>query len=98
MPSTGLDNTKLPGSNRKRTLQDTGIENDETDQHLPKKKDEEKSSEKKAKMQYILEKEAEELIKADAANKKYWDDCKELLKDSKKVFIYLIFNIHNFLI
>jgi len=66
------------------------VENNETDQHLPKRKDEEKGSEKKAKMQYKLEKEAEELIKADAANKKYWDDCKELLKDSKKVNIYLI--------
>lgn len=39
-------------------------------------------------MQYKLENEAEVLIAADAANKKYWDDCKELLKEGKKVCNY----------
>lgn len=37
------------------------------------------------KIQYQLEKEAEKLIAADDANKKYWDDCKELLGKGKKV-------------
>ncbi|KAE9529076.1 hypothetical protein AGLY_012030 [Aphis glycines] len=87
MPSTGLDNTKLPGSNKKRTLQDTDMENNKTDKHLPKRKDEEKGSKKKAKIQYKLEIVGEELIKADAANKKYWDYCKEMLKDGKKAFL-----------
>jgi len=39
-------------------------------------------------MHYKLEKEAETLIAADSANKKYWDDCKALLKDGKKVCNY----------
>ncbi|XP_025191295.1 E3 ubiquitin-protein ligase UHRF1-like [Melanaphis sacchari] len=87
IPSTGLDNTKLPGSNRKRTLQDTGTENNESDGNSEEKKDEGNGPEKKAKMQYKLEKEAEEFITADAVNKKYWDDCKELLKFGKKAFL-----------
>jgi len=74
------------------------VDNNETEKHLPKRKDEEKGSKKKAKIPYKLELVAEELIKADAVNKKYWDYCKEFLKDGKKVCIYLIFNIHNFLI
>jgi len=56
------------------------IENSESNENLPKKKDE-----KKAKMHYKLENEAEVLITADAANKKYWDDCKEFLEKGKKV-------------
>uniref|UniRef100_A0A2S2PRQ6 RING-type E3 ubiquitin transferase n=1 Tax=Schizaphis graminum TaxID=13262 RepID=A0A2S2PRQ6_SCHGA len=87
IPPTELDNTKLPGSNRKRTLQDTDTENNELDENLPKKKDEKKGSVKKPKIQYKLEKEGEEFIKADAANKKYWDDCKKLLKDGQKAFL-----------
>lgn len=38
---------------------------------------------------YKLEKELDELIVADVANKKYWDNCKELLDKSKKVCISL---------
>lgn len=41
--------------------------------------------EKKSKIWYELEKEAETLIKDDIANKKYWDDCKEFLEEGKKV-------------
>jgi len=39
-------------------------------------------------MHYKLESEAETLIAADSANKKYWDDCKTLLKNGKKVCNY----------
>lgn len=84
VPPTELDNAKsdLPGSKRKRTLQ--SIENSESNEKFPWKKEE-----KKAKLHYKLENEAEVLIAADAANKIYWDDCKELLKDGKKVCNYL---------
>ncbi|CAI6375138.1 unnamed protein product [Macrosiphum euphorbiae] len=82
-PEPDNEESDVPGSKRKRSLQDdTNIENNESDENLPKKKDE-----KKAKMHYKLEKEAETLIAADSGNKKYWDDCKALLKDGKKAFL-----------
>lgn len=43
------------------------------------------STEKKLKICYELEKEAEKLITADTANQKYWADCKEFLEKGKKV-------------
>lgn len=49
------------------------------------KEDDNNQTKKKLKIQYKLEKEADEFIKADVANKKYWDDCKELLNQGKKV-------------
>jgi len=64
------------------------MENKESHENLQKQKDENKDPPKKAKMEYKLEKEAEVFITADAANKKYWDDCKELLKNGKKVRAY----------
>jgi len=45
-----------------------------------------KCSGKKIKLRYELEKEAEQLIIADKSNKRYWDDCKELLDNGKKVY------------
>lgn len=83
VPPTELDNAKsdLPGSNKKRTLQD--IDNNELNENLPQKKDE-----KKAKMHYKLETVADALINADTGNKKYWDDCKTVLKEGKKVCNY----------
>jgi len=47
-------------------------------------------SEKKSKIRYKLEKEAETLIKADIANQKYWEDCKEFLEKGKKVCTIVI--------
>ncbi|XP_022182071.1 E3 ubiquitin-protein ligase UHRF1-like, partial [Myzus persicae] len=82
VPPTELDNIKsdLPGFKRKKTLQD--IDNNESNENVPKKKDE-----KKVKMHYKLENDADALINADSSNKKYWDDCKELLKEGKKAFL-----------
>jgi len=47
--------------------------------------------EKKLKIWYKLEKEAETLITADVANQKYWEDCKEFLEKGKKVCTLLYF-------
>ncbi|XP_001944935.5 LOW QUALITY PROTEIN: E3 ubiquitin-protein ligase UHRF1 [Acyrthosiphon pisum] len=81
LPSTELDNEEsdVPGSKEKEHYKTTLMMNQ---MKIYKKKDE-----KKAKMHYKLENEAETLIAADAANKKYWDDCKALLKDGKKAFL-----------
>lgn len=58
---------------------------------LERKEDDSAHSKKKIKIHYKLEKEAEEFIKADVANRKYWDDCKEMLNQGKKVCILLFF-------
>lgn len=45
---------------------------------------------KKQKIQYELEDNVNKLIEADVLNQKYWNDCKELLKDGKKVCTYVL--------
>jgi hypothetical protein len=62
---------------------------------LLEKEDNNANSKKKMKIQYKLEKEADEFIKADVANRKYWDDCKEMLNQGKKVCILfcLVFSV-----
>lgn len=77
---TELDNAKsgLSGSKKKRPIQD--IDNNESNENLPKK-----IVEKKAKTHYKLEIVADALINNDTSNKKYWDDCKTFLKEGKKV-------------
>jgi len=82
--------SKLPGSKRKRTLQDADIEdNEQCKSNDPKRNSSERevtdNPDKKSKIMYELEKEAETLITADVANKKYWEDCKEYLQKGKKV-------------
>lgn len=72
-------------SNKKRTLQDADIEDNERSKNSLERVNRKKCPEKKVKIQYQLEKEAEKFITADDANKKYWDDCKELLGKGKKV-------------
>lgn len=52
---------------------------------LEKDDDDNNCANKKLKLCYKLEKEAAKLITADTMNKKYWDDCKELLEKGKKV-------------
>jgi len=53
---------------------------------------------KKIKLMYKLEKETEKLIIADVINKKYWDDCKELLVKGQKVCIFIVFKCTLFFI
>lgn len=73
-------------SKNKRTLQDADIEdNEQSEKNSLERVDYKKCHKKKVKLQYQLEKEAEKLIIADDANKKYWDDCKKLLEKGKKV-------------
>ncbi|XP_001945737.1 E3 ubiquitin-protein ligase UHRF1 isoform X1 [Acyrthosiphon pisum] len=84
--------SKLPGSKRKRTLQDADIEdNEQCKNNDPKRNSSERevadNPEKKSKICYELEKEAETLITADVANTKYWEDCKEYLEKGKKAFL-----------
>jgi len=72
-------------------LQDADIEDNEQSESNDsenislKNVDDKDCPEKKVKIQYELEQEANILITADKANKKYWDDCKELLGKGKKV-------------
>lgn len=83
---------KLLGSKRKRTLKDADEDNEQSVKNDKTfEKNTEKCPGKKVKIQYELEKEAAKLITADVANKKYWDDCKELLQKGKNVNITLIF-------
>lgn len=91
MPATA--ETKVLGSKRKRTLKDAGNEDNEQSENNDNslEKDEQEGPEKKVKIQYELEKEAIKLIAADVANKKYWDDCKELLEKGKNVCLPLFF-------
>lgn len=93
IPIAATNETKQP--KRKRTLQETDIEDNEQSESNGAENvslenvDDKNHTEKKVKIQYELEKEAEILIMADKANKKYWDDCKELLGKGKKVRIHL---------
>lgn len=72
-------------------MQDADIEDNEQSESNDsenislKNVDDKDCPEKKVKIQYELEQEANILITADKANKKYWDDCKELLGKGKKV-------------
>ncbi|XP_025424158.1 E3 ubiquitin-protein ligase UHRF1-like isoform X2 [Sipha flava] len=90
--ATNDPKSKLPRSKRKRTLQEADIEDNEQCEsnnskcNLLEKEDNNANSKKKMKIQYKLEKEADEFIKADVANRKYWDDCKEMLNQGKKSF------------
>jgi len=83
--------SKLTSSKNKRTLEDTKIEDNELSDNIESKSLKKgyniKCSGKKIKLRYELEKEAEQLIIADESNKKYWDDCKELLDNGKKAFL-----------
>lgn len=85
----------MQSSNKKRTLEGADIEdnaqsaNIETESRNKNKK----LSAKKLKIKYELEKEAEKLISNDSINKKYWDDCIEMLGNGKKVRA-LCLNIH----
>lgn len=72
-------------SKGKSTLQDTDI--DEQLEKIETENNNKCSIKKKIKINYELEKELEKLITADVANKKYWDDCKDLLDKGKKVCI-----------
>lgn len=84
--STTSETKSKSKSKNKRTLQDADIEdNEQSKKNSLGRVDHKKCPEKKVKIQYQLEKEAEKLIAADDANKKYWDDCKELLGKGKKV-------------
>lgn len=95
IPATNEIKSKLSNSKKKRTLKDTKIEeNEQSKDNVSKSntlesEDNSQCPTKKVKIQYKLEKEAEKLIGADVANKKYWDDCKELLKNGKKVYIFI---------
>lgn len=86
--------TKLSNSGKKRTLQDTEIEvNEQSKTNSPENNDKEKKcSNKKLKLKYELEKEADQLINDDKTNKKYWDDCKELLEKGKKVYNFYFYS------
>lgn len=85
--------SKLPNSKKKVTLKDAKIKENEQSKGNKSKSNTLESAvnsecpPKKPKIQYKLEKEAEKLISADIANKKYWDDCKEMLEKGKKVQI-----------
>ncbi|XP_015367414.1 PREDICTED: E3 ubiquitin-protein ligase UHRF1-like [Diuraphis noxia] len=90
IPSVTDTKSKLLGSKKKRTLQDADIEDNEQCNDSKSNSSEREITNcpgKKSKIRYELEKEAEALIKADIANKKYWDDCKELLEKGKKAFL-----------
>lgn len=71
-------------SKRKNELQDTDVEQLE---NIESENNNKASIKKKVKINYELEKELEKLITADVANKKYWNDCKDLLDKGKKVCI-----------
>lgn len=84
--------SKLQSSKRKRTLKDAGIEGNEQSANIETESNNSSTgvknkrlSEKKLKIKYELEKEAAKLIASDSANKKYWDDCIEMLGNGKKV-------------
>ena len=47
-----------------------------------------KSAKKAKKAGYHLEKEVDELIKADHLNVKLWEDCREALGDTKQVCLH----------
>ncbi|XP_050425724.1 E3 ubiquitin-protein ligase UHRF1-like [Adelges cooleyi] len=82
---------KLPGSKRKRALKEAEIvENEQCKSgsvSAQESGDDQECPGKKLKIQYELEEEATALISADTANKKYWDDCKEMLEKGKKAFL-----------
>lgn len=87
--------SKSSGSKKKRTLQDTQTDKNNASANGSLKNDDSAITcpEKKIKLKYELEKKADQLIIADVANKKYWDDCKELLVEGKKVCILYCFNV-----
>ncbi|XP_050541918.1 E3 ubiquitin-protein ligase UHRF1-like [Daktulosphaira vitifoliae] len=82
---------KLPGSKRKRSLKDSEAEENEQFDSVSlstqDSEDDKECPEKKVKIHYELEKEASKLIDADKLNKKYWDDCKEMMIKGKKAFL-----------
>lgn len=85
--------TKFLCPKRKRTL--VQVPTSEESQHCESNcssTDKKECFPKKVKMQCNLEKKVEQLIKADAMNTKYWDDCKKLLEEGKNVSI-IYFNI-----
>lgn len=74
------------GSKRKSTTQDANEKYNESNNNSTQINDKaEDNSGKKLKILYELNKKEESFIQADIANKKYWDDCKEMLKNGKKV-------------
>jgi hypothetical protein len=76
------------GSKRKSTKQDAHeiMKDNESNNNSTKINDKaDNNSGKKLKILYELNKIEKLFIDADIANKKYWDDCKEMLKNGKKV-------------
>ncbi|XP_025424054.1 E3 ubiquitin-protein ligase UHRF1-like [Sipha flava] len=82
--------SKLMGSKRKSTKQDAHeiMKDNESNNNSTKINDKaDNNSGKKLKILYELNKIEKLFIDADIANKKYWDDCKEMLKNGKKAFL-----------
>lgn len=67
--------------------------NEETKGESPLVKDDCEHPSKKVKLFYEIESEGNKLIAADKVNKKYWDDCKNVLDQGKKVCFNFNFNI-----
>lgn len=62
---------------------------DKDDKNSAMKNDQkENNSGKKLKILYELDKKEKSFIQADIVNKKYWDDCMEMTKNGKKVYIF----------
>lgn len=62
------------------------VNNEEFKEESPQKKDNHERPSKKVKLLYELKAKEIKLITVDKANKKYWDDCKNVLDKGKKVF------------
>lgn len=67
------------------------LNNEEFKKESPQEKDDHERPSKKVKLVYELEAKEIKLITADKANKKYWDDCKNVLDMGKKVCTNYIF-------
>lgn len=76
---------ELKTKNSKRKVLETDQDNKDDDKSQSLVNDNVNKELKKQKIQYELENNVEKLIKADVINQKYWNDCKEMLKDGKKV-------------
>lgn len=81
--------TKL--SKRKLLELDQDHKDDDNKSYLSLVNDNVNKELKKQKIQYELENNVEKLIKADVINQKYWNDCKEMLRDGKKVYYFVLF-------
>lgn len=70
------------------------MNNEESKEESPQEKDVHERPSKKVKLLYEIETEGIKLITADKANKKYWDDCKNVLDKGKKVCTLIYFNFN----